>query len=164
MSLIIYTSRSEIPSDLRIIDNNDRYFDGRSIIPDSPLVAHILKDIDGATRASDLAFYGKFLENVALDRSMLCTGTKTLLNILQHPDRCFNVIECGDNALAYLSKITDGFILWEVCSMPWLEGNDNCDIIIPADGDKHYTSFNRVIDRLYYKYDRQGDIDDVDDC
>lgn len=57
----------------------------------------------------------KIRNNVGRDKSLgalftdnLSTGTKTLLNIWQHRDLCFDTIECGNNALTLLMGFTEG--------------------------------------------------------
>ncbi len=41
----------------------------------------------------------------------LSTGSKILLNIYRYPELCFNVMECGDNALELLAGIKKDNIL-----------------------------------------------------
>lgn len=114
MSLHIYRSVVEVPSGIRVVNGNDLFFNARTLLSDTALVADILSTVDKAKYNSDLTFIGRTKELGALNKSMLSTGTKTLLNIIAYPDRCFNVVECGINALQFLPKITDGHILWEL--------------------------------------------------
>lgn len=114
MSLKIYRSVDEVPSGVRVTKRNDLFFNARTIIKNTDLVADILRTIDMAEYNSDLTFIGRTRELGALNKSMLSTGTKTLLNIIAFPDRCFNVVECGNNALQFIPKITEGHILWEL--------------------------------------------------
>lgn len=155
MSLRIYFNRSDVPTDLQIIDNNDIFFKGYSKIPDNPLVVDILRDIDGAVRDTDRTFFGRFAPG-ALDKSFLSTGTKVLLNIIQHPDKCFNVIECGDNALIYLSRFTDGYVLCDHIAILDLPDGLSCDVVI---SDRHFTNFDDVVNCLYYKEVPENEFD-----
>ncbi len=41
----------------------------------------------------------------------LSTGSKILLNLYRYPELCFNVMECGDNALELLAGIKKDNIL-----------------------------------------------------
>lgn len=53
-------------------------------------------------------FIGRDKSLGALFTDNLSTGTKTLLNISQHRDLCFDTIECGNNALTLLMGFTEG--------------------------------------------------------
>jgi len=61
---------------------------------------NIIEKIDNATLISGEDFRTPFgvtkIEN-------LSTGCKTVLNALHNPDRCFNLVECGDNAVTELA-------------------------------------------------------------
>ncbi|MDE7307768.1 MAG: DUF4869 domain-containing protein [Lachnospiraceae bacterium] len=61
--------------------------------------------IDKAEYTTSLTFLERTNILGNLNKSMLSTETKTLLNIINHPDICFNVAECGNNALQFLPKI-----------------------------------------------------------
>ena len=98
MPLIVYTNKKDVEdSGKDLIMINDLFFDAETVLKNSELVSKILEDIDKAKYNSDLTFIGRTKELGALNKSMLSTGTKTLLNIIQHPDKCFNVCECGNN-------------------------------------------------------------------
>ena len=134
-----------VPADLEIIDNNDLYFIGYSDIPDNDVTAKILSSVDGTERVSNTLFKSKFIKDASLSKDMLSTGAKTLLNITQHPDKCFNTIECGENAFICLKDLTSGCALVEVCCVSFVD-NPSCDIII--DG-KLFTDFNEAADYMY---------------
>lgn len=159
--LTIYKKRSDVPKDLRIIDNNDVFFAGLAKIPDTPLVSDILKTIDGAKRISDTMFEGKFVKG-AIYASCLSTGAKTLLNIIQHPNFCFNVIECGLNALDFIAPISllpqNTFILWEHYVAAGLD-DPTCNICL--DGVV-YTNYNDLLSLLYYGYDKKKELEEDD--
>lgn len=57
---------------------------------------------------SPATFIGRDPSLGALYKQHLSTGTKTLLNVLNHPDKCFSTIECGYNALTLLMGFTEG--------------------------------------------------------
>lgn len=64
--------------------------------------------IDQAEYCSEKTFIGRDKSLGALFTDNLSTGTKTLLNISQHRDLCFDTIECGNNALTLLMGFTEG--------------------------------------------------------
>lgn len=114
MSLQVYRSIVELSSNIRVIKNNDSFFDVMTDLTNTELVCEILRTVDKAEFNSSQTFIGRTKELGALHKSMLSTGTKTLINIIHHPEICFNVAECGNNALQFIPKITEGHILWEL--------------------------------------------------
>lgn len=136
MCLSIYTKKSEIPKELQLIKFNDLFFNGVSI-PQTALAKNILWVIDHAKYNSPETFIGRDESLGALNKSMLSTGCKTLLNIITHPDICFDLIECGENALEMLPLITNGKVYWK--NPVAFPSNDTaCDICIQ---DKHFSSY-----------------------
>jgi len=137
MSLIVYNSRECVPEKLRIVDNNGAFFDMHTMIPDTDLAKEILKTVDKAGYYSEQAFTSRTKEMGNLYRTCLSTGTKTLLNIITHPDICFNVTECGINAVDFFRYITNGIVLWPVINMFPEDDYEGCDIVYQ---DKHFTN------------------------
>lgn len=114
MSLKIYRSVDEVPSEIKVVNSNDSFFNVMTDLTNTELVCNILRTVDKAEFNSNQTFIGRTKELGALHKSMLSTGTKTLINIIQHPEFCFNVVECGNNVLQFIPKITEGHILWEL--------------------------------------------------
>ena len=141
MALYIYTNKSKVPKDIKIVDFNDNYFNLNTLIQNSDLVKDILALIDKAVYNSDKTFVGRTKELGALNKSMLSTGTKTLLNIIMHPDVCFNTIECGSNALEFIPLIKNGKVLWEIPVLSTIP-KDKCDIILNE--TKYFTDFHSL--------------------
>lgn len=146
MSLAVYTSKDKIPSNIQLICNNDVFFVGYTDIPDDNLTKQLLQNIDGVKRVSDTLFESKFVEGMSLSKDMLSTGTKTLLNITQHPDKCFSTIECGENALTCLKSITTGHALVEVCCISYVD-DPVCDITVNG---RPFTDFNEAVECIYH--------------
>ena len=136
MSLIVYTSldKQNIP---KYIIYNDYFFNTETNLSNTELVNKILAEIDEATFNSELTFIGRTKEMGALNKKHLSSGAKTLINIISHPDKCFNVLECGGNALNLLPLITEGQIYWEYPVAAY-DGDGKCDII---HNGIHYTDF-----------------------
>lgn len=149
MSLILYKSKEEVPEGIEVIDDNDAFFDYATFLDPSSLVQRkIVETIDQGTIVSNQTFIGRTKEFGALFKECLSTGTKTLLNISEHRDLCFDCIECGYNAIGLLSLIKDGYAIVKYLLVP-LEQDSECDII--RDG-KHFKSFMEVM-----RYERYGD-------
>lgn len=137
MALKILTKKDELKKNAtKYIDYNDIYFQAMSLRNDK-ITEKILQYIDHAHYASADTFIGRDKELGALNKSLLSTGCKTLLNIMYNPNVCFSVAECGPNALEALSFINDGIIYWENPVL-FLENDMECNI--EYDG-KHYGKY-----------------------
>lgn len=137
MSLTIYSDRHRPPEGVNIITQNDVYFNGAVELTGSKLEAVILHHIDRARYCSNRSFYGISSDTVPVDKNQLSTGTKTLLNVLSSPALCFDLRECGDNALELLPLITSGTVYWNIPFIAYV-GDANCDILYNG---RHYTDF-----------------------
>lgn len=140
MCLTIYTKKSEIPKEIMFIDYNDLFFESVNL-EDNELTKKILLEIDKAKYNSSLTFIGRDSGIGALNKSNLSTGSKTLLNIVANKDKCFSVSECGQNALALIPYIRDGYILWEVPVLHYLGECEQCDIKIDGKEFKNFDEF-----------------------
>lgn len=82
------------------------------------------------------------LDSGDMYKQHLSTGTKTLLNVLNHPDKCFSTIECGYNAISYMLNFKQGnvYIPNTFIFSPGLT-SDNIDIV--WDG-KHFTKLSEL--------------------
>lgn len=145
MALYIYTNKEDIDkSGKDLITINDLFFDSETTLKDCKIVKTILLTIDRAKYNSDLTFIGRTKELGALNKSMLSTGTKTLLNVLQHPDKCFDVCECGNNVLSLLPLITEGSIYWSISTVAYT-GKPECDIVCNG---KEYKDFYKFLESV----------------
>lgn len=87
MSLQVY-NKTDPP--ISVIVDNDTYFDGHTELDSGDMCAGILKVIDKAVYNSPATFIGRDPSLGALYKQHLSTGTKTLLNVLNHPDKCLS--------------------------------------------------------------------------
>lgn len=122
MSLQVY-NKTDPP--MSVIVDNDTYFDGHTELDSGDMCAGVLKVIDKAVYKQHLS-----------------TGTKTLLNVLSHPDKCFSTIGCGYNAISYMLNFKQGnvYIPNTFIFSPGLT-SDNIDIV--WDG-KHFTKLSEL--------------------
>ncbi len=146
MSLKVYTHKSEIPSHIKYINYNDKFFSSVEL-KDSNLIRNILDKIDKATYNSKDTFIGRDKALGALNKNLLSTGCKTILNIASNPEICFDVIECGQNAIKCLTLLTQGHILW---TLPVLitDIDDTCDIEINGKKFTHSIDLAEYFERL----------------
>lgn len=139
MSLQVY-NKTDPP--MSVIVDNDTYFDGHTELDSGDICAGVLKVIDKAVYNSPATFIGRDTSLGALYKQHLSTGTKTLLNVLSHPDKCFSTIECGYNAISYMLNFKQGnvYIPNTFIFSPGLT-SDNIDIV--WDG-KHFTKLSEL--------------------
>lgn len=142
MSLHVIRNKADL-GNIPFFDCNDLYFSGQ-ILNDNDITRKVLKDIDNAEYNDVGTFIGRDASLGALNKEHLSTGCKTLVNIINNPDKCFSLAECGQNALQELSFITDGYVLWEN-QMLFMLGDVACDLI--CDG-QHYSSFKQFLHRV----------------
>ena len=142
MSLNIYLNESEIPKSIRFIRNNDKFF-GDTSVENTVIVNAVLQRVEKASYYSDSMFTDRNGGNLYWD--CLSTGTKTILNIIDHPDICFDTIECGVNAIATLPLIREGNVLLRFYLFQVREYNKNCDINFRG---KNYTNTGEFIEVL----------------
>lgn len=137
MSLTIFQSKEEVPKEIKYVKYNDLFFEGE-IINDDPVSKAILKEVEQAEYAGRNYFIGRVKEDGNINKSNLSTGTKTLLNIINHPDICFDTLECGDNALFALRRIKEGYAVDKYGVALITDDALDCDIIYHK---KHFTNF-----------------------
>lgn len=139
-----------LPDKLKIISVNDRYFRVNTLIKEDDVVSKILYDIDNVIRVGSDKVYSRFSPDVAISKNYLSTGTKTLLNIIAHPDKCFDVCECGNNALLALGLIKEGNIYWHAPAM-FLDDCEDVQCSFSVYG-KEFHSFCAFLDYMRYDF------------
>ncbi len=145
MSLTVYRNISEIPGNIEYIDGNDSFFNVRTKLKNTTFCKDVLSVIDQASYLDENEFYDR--RGVSVYSSELSTGAKTLLNIESHPDVCFDVLECGENALELIPRIKNGNIVWEhIIVFP--DNEEECDIIYHK---HHFDKFFDFLDFVNYE-------------
>lgn len=105
--LDLYQSWKIVPGNLEIIEDNANYFMTHTIDMLDKRVNGILNTTDGAVFVNKEQFKDKHGNTVPWFG--LSTGGMTVLNVLYNPDKCFNLAECGVNALLDLLNVTQGY-------------------------------------------------------
>lgn len=150
--LTVYVRKDEVPEDLQIIVYNDAYFNNHTFIGNTPLERKILKSIDGAEYINSKVFKSRFVTEGNIPKKFLSTGSKTLINIINHPEICFITKECGNNALNFLPEISQkcsGSILME----NWLFScNENyaCDFCYKGKKYQRIVEFIKAVKEELY--------------
>lgn len=146
MSLNLYTSIEDVPKDLKLVDYNDAFFGMYTPLNNSEFEKKALKDIDEAIFTSKETFIGRTKSFGGLFRNCLSTGCKTLLNIEKNPKGyCFDLLECGQNALNMLKYLNNGNVLLKSKILIYDGGYDVCDINYKG---IHYSSFEKLSKKL----------------
>lgn len=147
MSLRIFTNESDIPKDLasKVIIQNDDFFDTQTLLSDKKIVREIISQVDNGSYHSENYFIPRNENIGAISRECLSTGSKTLINIVLHPDYCFDIIECGNNAIQILPLIKNGSILWRKPTAVY-SGQEECDVIYK---NQKYNNFYDLLDTIY---------------
>lgn len=148
MSLRVFMFKDEIPRGTYVHCNDD-FFDSNTSLADTQLCRRVLSEIDKAVFVSPVMFTGRTEGYGNLRKDYLSSGTKTLLNIISYPDKCFDVCECGNNVLELLPELTTGMIFWPIPVL--IDVDRSCDIIV---GRHHYTTvadFTEGVRRYYYE-------------
>lgn len=146
MSLHIYTSENFIPQEMRLVLWSDSYFDTHTYLSTDKLVTDILWTVDKAKYNNKNSFISRIPDIGVLNKTYLSSGTKTLLNIINHPNVCFSAETCGGNALDFISCIHSGNILWRLAVLNYAGDSEACDIVL--NGEKRYTNMFRFLDAL----------------
>lgn len=145
MSLKIITDKAILEkTGTRYVDYNDMFFQSVSL-RNTEITNVILQRIDKAHYASEDTFIGRDKALGALNKSLLSSGCKTLLNIAYNPDICFSLAECGPNALECLGILNDGIVYWENPVL-FLIKDTECNIEYNGELYSRYTDFlNKVM-------------------
>lgn len=147
MSLHVYTDRSEIPEGIKYIDDNEAFFNGSTRLKNCAFVQDVLEYVDKAEYVNEDYFLGRVKSIGSLNKSNLSTGTKTMINIYcNQKDYCFDLCECGNNALKFLQRIKDGYVLFKVPVIAYDFDDEDCDIMFKG---VHYTNFYDFLEAAY---------------
>lgn len=121
MAIHLYYEEEYIPSDLKIVKENDKYFRDHIIFRDTPEVRRVLENLEQAEYVNEYSFVSKKWRQMG-PRPIedLSTGCKTVLNIILSEETettCFLPIECGKLAWNEILKLNAGHSLIRVCSV-----------------------------------------------
>jgi hypothetical protein len=140
--LNVYLSKKNVPSNLELINVNDAFFNANCNIPNNDMIKKAMLKVDKAQYIDGDKFLGRNESLGALNKENLSTGIKTLINIIENPDKCFNVIECGTNVQQFFKYINNGNILWQL-PVVFSTGERKCDIMCNG---KHFDDFGEFLD------------------
>lgn len=110
--LTVYKKKDDIPSDKKLIELNDIYFNRYTSQTIDHRAEEIIMAIDGTILCEKYKIISKF-QNEVLNIDRLSTGCKTALNIFYNQDSIFSIKECGDNAIDVIYAFQEGNIYSE---------------------------------------------------
>lgn len=143
MSLHVYdwVDEQENLIPMKVIEENDNFFDIHTIIPDTDTARFFLEYIDKAKYCDEEFFIDR--NGAKLSKDCLSSGCKTALNIISNPGYCFSTVECGHNATYAVLKAGIGNVYWweSFFDIP----DDSCDIIYKG---KHFTKITKFVKYL----------------
>ena len=127
--LTIYLRKSDIPKDMEYIECNDHFFEFNVNIDDLDNLQgakEYISKIDQSVYIGNGKVISKFSKSAegyveTQNMSVLSTGCKTLLNVLLFPEKVFNTIECGYNAVEEILKLDNGNIYLPIKSVCIIE-------------------------------------------
>ena len=145
MSLYVYLYKKDVPSGMKVIVNNDQFFQNVQLQNDE-ITRKLLSAIDKAEYGNENMFLSRNKELGMIYKDYLSTGCKTLLNAYYYPDICFDMLECGRNVKYLMPLLTTGHLLLENPMIYILDDtNVDCDIVY---NKKHYVKFDRFIEAI----------------
>ena len=105
--LKIYRTCDEVPKGIRIVRDNDTYFNYHTVLQNNAFTREILYTINKAQYVSEFTVLGRTKALGSLSKQVLSTGTKTILNIWDMP--C--LVYCGapDCHIEYKGKAYRNF-------------------------------------------------------
>ena len=106
-----------------------------------PIISHLIKEIDNGIPKDKNNFKAKNGDNISYD--YLSTGCKTAINIYCNPDKWFDTVECGNNAILEILKLPKGKAV--IFRKPYYEGDFDLNLdLITSYGTFHCTEYSDV--------------------
>lgn len=143
MPLNLYIKKEDVnKTGLKLEERNDAFFNlhiGTTKISDT--IKSLILNIDHTTYSSGSDIRTKYGRLV--DIRKISTGCKTAINIYSNPDKLFNCVEAGDNALRGILMFNRGNAYMPL--LPSIINNFSVDVLLHYMG-KRYTV------QMHYKY------------
>lgn len=147
--LNLYIGEENVPKGMKIVKINDPYFIIKvGKIRDTAINRKLIEVVEKGKYYNEKYFIGRFSDGI-IDCSFLSTGAKTILNMLEFRDKCFDTIECGNNVIQFLfDYVNEGNVLLHTGNIGFIKGEKECmlnNIIIRNDAE-----FGRVYDEILH--------------
>lgn len=103
------TIHDKVPVDMEYVKDNEHYFRENTFTLLDERAQVVIGDIDHGTNMRLPNYTGRL--GVVTSILDLSTGCKTALNVMYSPSTCFDLIECGANAVGYILGMQTGNVL-----------------------------------------------------
>lgn len=135
MPLNLYIKKEDVnKTGLKLEERNDAFFNlhiGTTKISDT--IKSLILNIDHSTYSSGSDIRTKYGRLV--DIRKISTGCKTAINIYSNPDKLFNCVEAGDNALRCILMFNRGNAYMPL--LPSIINNFSVDVLLHYMGKKN---------------------------
>lgn len=147
MPLNLYIKKEDVnKTGLKLEERNDAFFNlhiGTTKISDT--IKSLILNIDHSTYSSGSDIRTKYGRLV--DIRKISTGYKTAINIYSNPDKLFNCVEAGDNALRCILMFNRGNAYMPL--LPSIINNFSVDVLLHYMGKKiHCTNALQILEVL----------------
>lgn len=110
--MITVYKRKNIPKNMQLVDFNDIFFNKYTADLLDDRAREIIAKIDHSEMVNKYTVKSRF-DGLALNIDKISTGCKTVLNIMYHSDKIFDIRECGENALDVIYALDSGNVYCE---------------------------------------------------
>ena len=135
----IYKKKA-IPESLELIKINDQFFNKYTVEHLDERAADIIWGID-RSKMIDKYFIESRFDGTKLNIDKLSTGCKTALNIMYNPDKIFDILECGENALEMIYALEQGNVY---CDYPMIAFNMTEVRAIDVNGEHLFADYQEL--------------------
>lgn len=109
--MTVYIAENEVPKTCKVVRNMAEFFECNTCIPDTLEARQGLSEIEGAGYFTEYEYFNIRGEATLLNKSHLSRGCKAYLNVLTHPDICFQIDGCNYTALSMILQLNEGKVL-----------------------------------------------------
>ena len=125
---------------MELVVMNDIYFNQNTVSLLDERAKEIIRQIDHSDMLSPFSIRSRF-DGMALNIDKLSTGCKTALNVLYNPDKVFDILECGDNALDVIYSLPEGNIY---CDYPLISFDMDKVLVYEKKGKREIDSYEAL--------------------
>lgn len=151
--LKVHTDLKSVPMD-RYIIANDLIFNAYGKISDTDFSRKVLEVVEHGKYLNEFSFISR--NGVVVSKNDLSTGSKTLFNVVDNPNMCVNLDECGYNVFDLLQYIDDGEVFWRY---PIANIRNDAVKVYWVDEDLYFDSLDSFLDAVEINF--RGTYDDV---
>ena len=138
--MITVYKENAIPKNMELIRFNDLYFNKHTAEKLDERAKNIIYTIDHSKMVDRFSFQSRF-DGSVLNIDKLSSGCKTVLNVMYHEDKVFDIRECGENALDAIYDLDAGNI---TCSYPLISFEMKKAVAVDKRGSREIDSYDSL--------------------